>query len=215
MQGADQSVRHDAYHGVRFYDNATSLAQIVGEFLGEGLTVSHPAIVVATEPQRLAIVRELAGKGLDVAELQRAGDLVLLDAQAMLDTFMADGMPDAVRFKDTMCAVLQRICRGRPGRPIRIYGQMVDVLWKQGQHDAALRLEMLWNHLAASEAFSLLCGYAMGSFYKDIHFDAICGQHTHVNGGARGDVERRLFPRRAASAKAADRPRRTKQGGAR
>ncbi len=28
--------------------------------------------------------------------------------------------------------------------------------------------------------FSLLCGYAMGSFYKDAGMRDICAQHSHV-----------------------------------
>lgn len=63
---------------------------------------------------------------------------------------------------------------------LRICGQMVDILWKNGQRDAAIRLEVLWNQLANTEAFSLLCGYAMGQFYKDANFDAVCRQHTHL-----------------------------------
>ena len=39
---------------------------------------------------------------------------------------------------------------------------------------------MLWNQLAHKQAFSLLCGYAMGSFYKDSSFQDIRGQHSHV-----------------------------------
>jgi len=61
-----------------------------------------------------------------------------------------------------------------------IYGQMVDLLWKDGKHDVAIRLEILWNQLANTQRFSLLCGYTVGSFYKDAHFDDVCGQHTHV-----------------------------------
>jgi hypothetical protein len=57
---------------------------------------------------------------------------------------------------------------------------MVDVLWQQGQRDAAIRLEVLWNQLAQSQAFSLLCGYAIGNFYKDAGFKDICGHHSHI-----------------------------------
>jgi hypothetical protein len=209
MQAA-QSSHRGPYHAVRFYENATSLAEIVGEFLGEGLTASHPGIVVATAAQRAGILRELEVKGFDVAQLQRAGSLVLLDAQATLDMFMVDGKPDAARFKDAMCEVLQRTCRGQFDCTVRIYGEMVDVLWKQGQHDAALKLEMLWNQLAMSEAFSLLCGYAMGSFYKDIHYGEICRQHTHVTGGTREEVVRKVLPHKPPRVEAADRSRRTK-----
>ena len=57
---------------------------------------------------------------------------------------------------------------------------MVDVLWQDGLTAAAIRLEMLWNQLAMTHDFSLLCGYAMGSFYKDAGMRDICAQHSHV-----------------------------------
>jgi hypothetical protein len=176
------------YHAVRFYENDRSLAQIVAEFLREGLAEKHPALVVATAAHRAAILRELVTRQLDVVELQRAGDLVLLDAQGMLDTFMTNGKPDVARFMDVMCGAIEKTCRGRADCIVRVYGEMVDILWKQEQRDGAIRLEVLWNQLANSAAFSLLCGYSMGNFYKDAQFDEICHQHTHVivEGGASG-----------------------------
>ena len=60
---------------------------------------------------------------------------------------------------------------------------MVDVLWRRGQSDAAIRLEVLWNDLAALYSFSLLCGYAIGTFYKETsRIEDVCRQHTHVPG---------------------------------
>ncbi|MGH8605920.1 MAG: hypothetical protein ACREX9_00365 [Gammaproteobacteria bacterium] len=72
-----------------------------------------------------------------------------------------------------MSEVIRKACRGRANCTVRIYGQMVDILWKDGQQEAAIRLEMLWNQLANAKAFSLMCGYAMGNFYKDANFDEI------------------------------------------
>jgi hypothetical protein len=117
---------------------------------------------------------------LDVIELQRADDFVLLDARETLSTFMREGQPDGDTFKDQMCQVIERVCRGRRDCQVRIFGQMVDVLWQEGARDAAIRLEVLWNQLAQTRAFSLLCGYAIGNFYKDASVDEICGQHSHV-----------------------------------
>ena len=57
---------------------------------------------------------------------------------------------------------------------------MVDILWRTEEREAAIRLEVLWNQLARTQAFSLLCGYAMGHFYKDAHVDDVCSHHTHV-----------------------------------
>lgn len=180
MKNVARAFSTPPYHAVRFYENDKLLSQIVADFLRDGLAAGEPGIVVATPAQRAAIVRELVARGLDVVQLQRSDDLILLDAEEALSTFMTHGDPDSARFENAMCEVIQRACRAQPNCTVRIYGQMVDLLWKNGQQQAAIRLEMLWNQLANTQAFSLLCGYAMGQFYKDANFDEICRHHTHV-----------------------------------
>jgi hypothetical protein len=59
-----------------------------------------------------------------------------------------------------------------------VFGQMVDVLWQQGKHDAAIRLELLWNQFAQTQASSAVCAYAIGNFYKDAGFEDVGGQQT-------------------------------------
>jgi len=180
MNHATRSASSHPYHAVRFYENENSLANIVAEFLADGLTDGTPGIVVATPAQRAAIVREVGARGLDVVSLTQSDDLVLLDASDTLSSFMPNGKLDARAFNDNLSAVITRARRGRTDCTVRIYGQMVDILWKEGKCDLAIRLEMLWNLLANTRRFSLLCGYAIGSFYKDAHFDDVCAQHTHV-----------------------------------
>jgi len=180
MKHATRSASSRPYHAVRFYENEKSLAKMVAEFLADGLTDGTPGIVVATPAQRTAIVRELGARGVDVVSLKQSDDLVLLDASDTLSSFMPNGKLDARAFNDSLCAVIMRASRGRTDCTVRIYGQMVDILWKEGKCDLAIRLEMLWNLLANTRRFSLLCGYAIGSFYKDAHFDDVCAQHTHV-----------------------------------
>jgi len=148
MNHAARSTSSRPYHAVRFYDDEKSLAKIVAEFLGDGLTDGTPGIVVATPAQGAAIVRELGARGLDVVSLKQSDDLVLLDAADTLSSFMANAKLDARAFNDSLCAVIARVCRGRTDRTVRIYGQMVDILWKEGKRDLAIRLEMLWNQLA-------------------------------------------------------------------
>jgi hypothetical protein len=170
----------ESFHAVRFYDSSDSLCRIVAGFLYDGLKADQPALAIATPDHLVGIVGALRARGLDVDALKTAGDLLLLDAQEMLGTFMVDGMPDPDRFKIFGVQVIERACHGRRHCTIRAYGEMVDVLWKQGQSVAAIRLEMLWNTLAASKDFSLLCGYAMGNFYKGSQQHEICGHHSHL-----------------------------------
>jgi hypothetical protein len=168
------------FHAVRFYENKASLCRTVADFLGEGVAREQPSLVIATPAHREALLTELRARHVDVDKVQAAGDLLLLDAREVLATFMIDGMPDATLFTLHVPAAINRVCRGRKGCTIRAYGEMVDVLWQDGRTAAAIRLEVLWNQLAMTHEFSLLCGYAMGSFYKDAGMRDICAQHSHV-----------------------------------
>ena len=184
MKPVNDVARHSTprgrYHAVRFYEGERSLAQITAQFFGEGFADDHPAIVAATPSFRAALLLELSARAFDVVELQRSRRLLLLDATDTLSIFMADGKPDAAKFNEAMCAAIEHVCQDRSDCTVRVFGQMVDVLWRDGQQKAAIDLEMLWNQLARSRAFSLLCGYAMGNFYKDSNVHDICGQHSHI-----------------------------------
>jgi hypothetical protein len=137
-------------------------------------------MLVATPEHRAGIVERLHARGIDVPAAQAEGRLLTLDASETLAGFMVDGMPDAERFQNAITPVLERACGGWKECTVRAYGEMVDVLWKGGHTVAATKLEMLWNMLANTNRFSLLCGYAMGSFYKAAAVDEICSHHTHV-----------------------------------
>ena len=176
----DALSRAARYHAVRFYDSDRSLAHIVGGLLADGLTERSPAVVIATAAHRAAIVRELVARQHDVVELQRAGDLLLLDAQNTLDTLMSNGTVEDAKFNDVVCGIVRTACRGRVDCTVRAYGELVDLLWKNGRQDSAVRLEMLWNQLTISEPFSLLCGCAMGHCFNDARFNEVRRLHTHV-----------------------------------
>jgi hypothetical protein len=165
---------------VKFYQDAASLCEIVGKFLSGGLASGNPAVVIATPEHTAAIERSLRARGHDVDRLKRLGDLVPLDAGEALDTFMVDGMPNADAFAHSVGAVIKQVRRGRESCTVHAYGEMVNVLWKDGHEPAAIRLETLWNDLASRHDFRLLCGYSMGNFYKSAAIDEIKGQHSHL-----------------------------------
>jgi hypothetical protein len=179
------------FHAVRFYEDAASLAKMVAGFVAEGLIAGQPGIIIATPDHAYAITEQLLAMGFNLDQLKGQNNLLLLDANETLDSFMVDGMPNAKRFEKAMIPVIDAACNERTDCVIRAYGEMVDVLWKDGKEAAAIRLEMLWNQLAHTRRFSLLCGYSMGSFYKDAAVHEICHQHTHMvsTGGATAAVQ--------------------------
>jgi hypothetical protein len=167
------------FHAVRFYEDDASLCRIVSGFIAEGLAVRQPALVIATAAHNACILDNLRASGIDVATLQESNELMMLDARDMLNLFVDDGLPDPARFRDVATAALRRVGGGRR-TTIRAYGEMVDLLWKDGRSAASIKLEMLWNNLAGTHDFSLLCGYAMGNFYKEVTVQDVCRHHTHL-----------------------------------
>ncbi len=69
--------------------------------------------------------------------------------------------------------------------PVRIFGEMVALLWDAGQAGAALEVEAMWNELAAQFSFSLLCAYPLWSVTGPGQVDQVtevCRAHTAVTG---------------------------------
>jgi len=170
------------HHAVQFYGDEAELFERVGTFLSEGLTAGQPAIVIVTPEHRAAIERALEKHLIDVSSARHLGDLVMLDAEEVLGTFMVDHAPVGSLFRRSIGNVIDQTLRGRERTPARAFGEMVDVLWKQGRTEAAIRVEVLWNNLAETHAFSLLCGYSIGHFYKQAEkYREVCDLHSHVH----------------------------------
>jgi len=178
-------------HSVHFYRDDHGLCDIVARFIGEGLKLDQPGIVIATTAHRNAIARGLDIDGFDVERLRHTGDLLLLDARETLSGFLIGGKIDDACFRANVGRVIMQAHRGREQTVVRAYGEMVDVLWKDGKPQSAIRLEVLWNDLAKKHRFSLLCGYAMGNFFRETTgagFDDVCAQHNHVVSPALADA---------------------------
>src|SRR5574341_718802 len=176
-----EMAKHPRHHAVQFYGNKQSLFTTVAGFLSEGLVAEQPTIVIAVEAHRVAILERLRDRFIDVELAQRCGDLKLIDAEELLGKFMISDEPDPKLFDRHVGGLIDQVLEGRPRTVVRAYGEMVDVLWQKGQSEAAIRLEMLWNKLAQSRGFALLCGYSMGNFYKKAEqFQQVCDLHTEV-----------------------------------
>jgi hypothetical protein len=84
--------------------------------------------------------------------------LLLLDAEELLASFMLGGMPDATLFTMSLGEVVARMRPSGGNRKVRVFGEMVDLLWKSNQ-PAAIRLEQLWGDLIEGSGLSLFSAY--------------------------------------------------------
>jgi hypothetical protein len=148
-------------HLVQFYGEERDLARNVARFIRDGVGLGERVFIVSTAPHTKLFREELRGSGLPTEPLERDRRLQFFDAQETLSTFLVDGEPDWLRFEDTI-GTLVREARSVPGTTgIRAFGEMVDLLWKQGRLSAATRLEGFWNRLRRTEPFTLFCAYTV------------------------------------------------------
>jgi signal transduction histidine kinase len=170
-------------HIVQFYEDDAFLCDAVANFLAVGLAAGEPVCVVATPEHRAAFAARLARRGLDIDEARARGQLVWLDAGDTLAKFMVGDMPDWTLFSSFFGGIIELSRRRSPLACVRTYGEMVDLLWRSGNKQAALRLEAMWNEFSASHSLSLLCAYVMGNFYRSSDaesFRDVCRAHAQV-----------------------------------
>jgi signal transduction histidine kinase len=169
-------------HAVQFYDDDAFLLDAVSQYLAAGLRNGDRLLMIATKAHCEGVARRLeAAGGKHAAE---TGQLLFLDARETLSKFMIGDMPDADIFLDLISSTTAKL-KGDElgGERIRAYGEMVDLLWRDGNSRAAIRLEELWDDAGKLHPFSLLCAYVMGNFYKESDqqkFFEVCRNHNHV-----------------------------------
>ncbi|HEY9225821.1 MAG TPA: ATP-binding protein [Gemmatimonadaceae bacterium] len=170
-------------HAVQFYETDAYLYRIVAEFAGEGLSNGQPVLIVAGADHAPGFFAAMRRSGIDIERETAAGNLTVVDARETLDMFMSDGVLDEDRFRVALGPLIDRASSLANGSAIRTYGEMVDLLWRDGKGSAAIQLESMWNELAELHPFVLLCTYNMSAFSDAGHFeplDQICKAHTEV-----------------------------------
>jgi PAS domain S-box-containing protein len=170
-------------HRVHFYSDEKFLLEGLTRTIGGALLAGDSAIVIATKAIRDRLAKQLKKGGMDLAPVMREGRYVSLDAAATLKKFMVDGWPQAARFAGAMGDLLKKARQAAEGeRPrVIVFGEMVRLLWAEGNRGAALRLEQLWNVVAETHRFHLYCAYPMNLFSQTADGEGIakvCAQHT-------------------------------------
>jgi len=171
-------MRTTGEHVVGFYSEAQPLVERVAEFLEAGIRANNAAILIATREHVEMIERAIADHGLDLDAARRRGQFVVMDAAEALAKFMGPGGPDRKLFNNSIGRVLAEAQANFMS--IRIYGEMVSLLWLDGKSAAAIALEALWNEVVG-DRLSLLCGYMVGALgHSANELDGVVAAHTQV-----------------------------------
>jgi hypothetical protein len=164
-------------HLVAFYEHDDFLLASAAPFLRDGLLEGASLLVVATAAHRAAFGEVVAAAGGDLDDPRH----LVLDAETTLSRIAPGGVLDLAVLDATVGGWLAAASAG--GGAVRVYGEMVALLWEAGYLDTALQLEDGWNGRIASHAFPVLCGYPLAGFGSEeatVRFHDVCARHTGV-----------------------------------
>jgi len=168
-------------HFVQVYRDDRVLIEAVSLFTGAALGRNEAVILVATRQHAQAVEQRLEDDGFDVKTLKSWGQLDSRDAEEVLSRFMVEGTPDEALFKAAMRELVGSVKGSRRFRNVRVYGEMVDLLWPENL-PAAARLEELWNDVIEEHSISLFCAYCLDAKGSEerVFPPALRNLHTHV-----------------------------------
>ncbi|MGH8862765.1 MAG: MEDS domain-containing protein, partial [Jatrophihabitantaceae bacterium] len=143
-------------------------------------------VVVATRAHRRRFEDAFLEAGIGLPS-STAAAVRFMDARASLRDLLVAESPDPLAFDRIIGAPVRDAAS--TGRPLLVFGEMVDLLWHSGLVTAAMELETLWNRLGDRTNFSLVCAYENAAAADGDPADAfaeICALHTAVLHGADG-----------------------------
>ena len=170
---------HPCGHIVYPYTDESQVAEAVVLFASAGLRKGEAVLLVMTRDHCEPIRQRLQEAGFDLALLEGNGQLVCERAEDMLSSFLVDGNLDEQLFKTIISGMIERAQRAGGNRRVRVFGEMVSLLW-QANSWATQRLEELWNEVIEAHSVPLLCAYALAGTRRSDFPKSLLALHSHA-----------------------------------
>ena len=181
-------VRRDvtSQHAVQLFDNLETRGEAVADFLNDGYNAGDNLLVVITQEHWGHVASRLRAAGFPLPAAVDTGRLTVRDASIAVGQLMRKGRPDPALFEEAFGALVRTLAAAK--RPLRIYGELVDLLAADGDFRSAQLVEELWNGLSGQQPFTLFCGYGAVNFGDPRSTESlrsICRAHSLVRSNPR------------------------------
>ena len=164
--------------------NESSQVDLVTRYIKDGL-INGESVIVIARPELRQILKShtdaFSFNGHNIQDLQAQGQIKLFDAESVLSTLRIDGNLEEDLFHECVAVPIFN-AKSKYGK-VRVFGEMVDILWKQREHDLAIRLESFWRNLSDTQDFTFLCTYTLNNLNfsaYDEELERICKYHSHL-----------------------------------
>jgi hypothetical protein len=170
-------------HIVQLYQDQEFLNRAVCRFAASAMANGESVILVPTAAHWAAFRPRLQAEGVDTDAAQSRGQLSVIDAEQLLPEFMRGNMPDAPIFLGLASDVVAKARDGDRYPKVRWWGEMVNVLWEQGNAAASMELEDQFDRLAHEQEIAIFCSFVMDNFNGEVHsrmLPRLGRNHSHL-----------------------------------
>jgi DNA-binding NarL/FixJ family response regulator len=174
-------------HEVSFYPDDAAFVHGFARLVESALKVGNAVIAVIAEPHHANMLKTLRGTGTDVDAALENGSYTQLDVIQTLSKLMVNDLPDPDRCAKLIGDLILKASKAASGEHPRvaICGECSPTLLAEGNVEAAIRLEHLWNEITRNHNADTLCGYLWSTFPRKESipiFEKICAEHSAVVG---------------------------------
>jgi DNA-binding NarL/FixJ family response regulator len=169
-------------HGLLFCSSDAVLVAAFSRFIAGALDRGSAVIVLVTDTHDRSLQRTLHASQVDIAHAIRQQRYVSVSITELLAKVMVNGRPDPTQFLNAAEDLLTEVVR-RAGADTEIAacGECSPTVWADGNVEAAIQLEQLWDDIAKSRQMDILCAYPLAARDESVAaVRRLCAEHTAV-----------------------------------
>src|SRR5262245_19981544 len=170
----------DGDHFVQLYEAEAFMLDSAADFFIAGFSRGDAGIVILTEARLQGLEQRFEQRGVDLKSLVATGQLICFPAEDVLQDLHSNGI-SSERLTAVFDATLASA--GEGGRIVRVFGEVVNLLWAEGNVQGAIQLERLWTELQKLRPCLVFCAYPISSLGKQslvTPLTEVCAAHSLV-----------------------------------
>lgn len=175
-------------HSVHFHANDSRYLDEISQLVGAALQSGGQVVLVTSDATRIGVNQRLQARQMNLAVLAAREQYVATDSALALSLVMHEGRLDAKRVAEMIHGLDQLRLAGPhgPRGRLTICGDMSAVLCRNGDFEAALQLERIWDDLTRALPFFTVCCHAIDCFENSEALNLlsnVCAVHSAVTSG--------------------------------
>jgi CheY-like chemotaxis protein len=148
------TLRPRAHHIVRFWTHDDDLIPALADFVADGVRLGERVALLMTRAHWLAVEQQLIAGRVRIGTALKHREVVVLDAEDVLQQISEGDHIDIGRFQQTLAPVMASL---HP--PLRAFSELVSLIAALGHLDVAIEMEKLGQTLSSEAGVNLLCAY--------------------------------------------------------